>query len=421
MSASRIDLKDLAIRESEQVEWKENVADIDDVVATLCAFANDLANLGGGYVVCGAREAKDPHGFPVLVQTGLTATRLKEIEGKVMARCRERVSPSIAPLVDELPAADPERRILLFTMPASTTAHQFRRGNEGAKHFVRISRETLEARNGALRELLVRKGVAEPWDRSPCHHATVADIDLLALRDALQRMGLYREEIGVEPYLSDSLALSAFVPPLVVREPITRTLRPRNFAMLLFGREVQRFVPGAVSFFSVYEGTDRSVARGQRTELEGTLLGQLSNLLYLLQAQAVTLYDKENLSQPSVSKYPARALREALVNAVAHRDYQLYDPLRVTAFLDRIEIASPGGLPLGVRIGDLREGNVGPRWRNQTLAWFFNRLELAETEGQGLRTIRQTMHAAGNPPPRYDATEVRVLCTLPAHPRALGG
>ena len=68
-----IDLKVLATRESEQVEWKENVADVDDVVATLSAFANDWAKLGGGYVVCGAKEERDEHGFPRLAVVGLTA------------------------------------------------------------------------------------------------------------------------------------------------------------------------------------------------------------------------------------------------------------------------------------------------------------------------------------------------------------
>ena len=91
LSSPAVDLDQLAIRESEQVEWKENVAEIDDVVAVLSAFANDLANLGGGYVVCGAAERKDNNGFPSLVRTGLTASRLQEVEGKVLTRCRERV------------------------------------------------------------------------------------------------------------------------------------------------------------------------------------------------------------------------------------------------------------------------------------------------------------------------------------------
>ena len=93
-----LDLKLLSSRESEQVEWKESVADTGDVAKTLSAFANDWANLGGGYVVCGAKEEKDEHGFPRVAFSGLTANRLKEVEGKVLAACRDRVSPSIAPL-----------------------------------------------------------------------------------------------------------------------------------------------------------------------------------------------------------------------------------------------------------------------------------------------------------------------------------
>lgn len=93
----RIDLNELARRENEQTEWKENVADVDDVVATLTAFANDLQNLGGGYVVCGVREDKDEYGFPTLVRVGLTASRLKGLEGTVLSRCRDRVSPPITP------------------------------------------------------------------------------------------------------------------------------------------------------------------------------------------------------------------------------------------------------------------------------------------------------------------------------------
>jgi ATP-dependent DNA helicase RecG len=91
----RIDLKELATRESEQVEWKENVANIDEIIETAVAFSNDISNLGGGYIVCGAKETKDEHGFAKMERPGLSANRLKEIEGKFMTGCRERVSPPI--------------------------------------------------------------------------------------------------------------------------------------------------------------------------------------------------------------------------------------------------------------------------------------------------------------------------------------
>jgi ATP-dependent DNA helicase RecG len=412
-----VDLGELAVRESEQTEWKENVADIDDVVATLSAFANDLANLGGGYVVCGAREDKDPHGFPVLVRTGLAATRFKEVENVVLARCRERVSPPITPRIEELPSDGEGRRILVLIQPATGQAHTFRRDRDGAKHFVRVSRSTIEARNGVLRDLLVRKGALEPWDRRPCAGATVGDIDLLVLREGLERMDL-RGRRDAEAILSDTEPLHALLPPLCAREPLTGTLRPRNFALLLFGRSPQRFIPGAFAYFSRYPGKDRATSFAERHELVGSLLEQSTELQRLVRREATLLMDKTNLDSPNAERYPVRALQEALGNALAHRDYALYEPTRVTAFADRVEFLSPGGLPLGLTLAQLRKGSVAPRWRNQTLAWVFMKLGLAQGEGQGLATIRQAMRAGGSPPPRFEATEVDVTCTLRAHPSA---
>jgi len=413
----RIDLQELSRRESEQIEWKENVADIDDVVRTLSAFANDLQNLGGGYVVCGAREDRDVHGFPALVRTGLDAARLHELEGKVLTRCRDLVSPSIAPLVEQLAADDEGRRLLVFIQPATGHAHAFRGKSDGGKHWIRVSGHTIEARNGLLRDLQVRKGVLEPWDRRPCNGATLDDLDLLALRDTLQQMRMFSAAEGVEPYLSEQRQLSPFVPPLCVREPLTGVHRPRNFAVLLFGRETQRFIPGAVSLFSIYPGTDRSDPHSERREFAGNLLEQTRRLSEQLDVQTYTAFDKTDRAAPNATKYPQRALYEAMGNALAHRDYELPDPTRITVFADRIEILSPGSLPLGMDPIAFREGRSGPKWRNQTLAWFFNKLQIAQAEGQGIPTILRSMHEVGCPPPTFDVDDIRVLCILPAHPR----
>lgn len=415
----QLDLKALAARESEQVEWKENVADIDDVVATICAFANDLSNLGGGYVVCGAREETDAFGFPRLLRTGLTASRFKEVEGTVLTRCREQVTPPITPLVDELPADEADRRLLIFTVAATKDAHVFRRQGTGA-HYVRIGRSTRQARNGVLLQLLSAKGVVPPWDERPAPEATEADLDLLAIRDALQGMGLAEPARNVERYVSATEVLSPFIPPLCVREPISGALRPRNFALALFGRLPQRFIRGAVSYVSIYPGKDRAEPAAIRHELAGTLLEQIRAARQILDGQAVTVFDKANPERPNLELYPKRALLEALVNAFAHRDYMSAEPTRVTVFLDRIEFASPGGLPPGVSLATLRSGRpVGPKWRNRGLAWFFQKLELAQAEGQGIATIRSTLKAAGCPPPRFEASEVEVVCTLRPNPRGL--
>jgi predicted HTH transcriptional regulator len=259
MSAT-IDLKELAVRESEQVEWRKNVADEDDVVATICAFANDLANLGGGYVVCGAEETQDEHGFAKVEMVGLDAQTLKRVEGKVIKLCRDRVDPRIAPRVVELPHEDPARRIMVFVVPASPKAHVFRRRDDAGAYYVRVSRETIEARNRILREMLTRKGDIEPWDRQPCATAGVEDLDLLVLREALNRMGVFDKKEGVERYVSDTVKIDEFCPPLCAREPLTGTLRPRNFAMLLFGKDVLRTCRGRSQYS---RSTPAPIARRQ--------------------------------------------------------------------------------------------------------------------------------------------------------------
>jgi hypothetical protein len=104
-------------------------------------------------------------------------------------------------------------------------------------------------------------------------------------------------------------------------------------------------------------------------------------------------------------------------NALAHRDYELMDPVRVTAFADRVEIVSPGPLPLGVDAAAFERGEAPPKWRNQTLAWFFNRLQIAQAEGQGIPTILRSMREEGCPPPVFRTTALSVTCLLPANPR----
>lgn len=414
-----VDLKELARRESEQVEWKEGVADPEDVVRTLVAFANDLSNLGGGYVVCGAREVKDEHGFQRLEAVGLAAAQLREVEGRVLAGCRDRVSPPIVPLTEELPTADPSRRILVFTIAATRRAHTWRGSEQGSRHYVRIGRETREARNGVLLELLTRKGEIEDWDRRHPPGALTSELDLLALRDTLVRMGRAQVESPVEEYISADLTISVFVPALCAMDPLTRVLRPRNFALLLFGRVPQRRCLGAHAIFSVYPGIDRSSPVSIRHEIAGTVLQQAARLIALVEPEAHLVIDKEDRSNPHHPRYPIRALEEVIVNALVHRSYELPHPVRVTVFSDRVEIYSPGGLERANSLRLLEEGRPVPVWRNQALAWFFNQLGLAQAEGQGIATARRLMQALGSPPPEFEVTPDSVLCTLRANPKAL--
>lgn len=412
----KIDLSELSKRESERVEWKENVADIEDVIKTSVAFANDYSNLGGGYIVCGAKEAKDKHGFQKLDLVGLTANRLQEIEGKVLSDLREKASPPIVATIEEIPVSD-EKRILVFIIPATGSAHSFRaHGRDSSTYYIRIGRETREAKNGLLRELLVKKNQIEPWDKRLNTMATIDDIDLLSLREYLKEMYLWDNKKALEDYLSATERLSSFVPPLVGVEGLSQILRPRNFSLLLFSNEALKFFPGAHTILSIYQGVDRSEPTAERHQLTGNIVEQARKAISILNTEAVTAFDKRD-NTPNRLKYPIRALQEAVINSLVHRDYEIDQPTRITVFSDRIEIYSPGTLPRAIDKERFVLGKATPFWRNQSLAYFFNKLQLAQAEGQGIPTIIRSMKEEGCPDPKFEIGEESLTCILPAHPR----
>lgn len=414
---NQIDLKELATRESERVEWKENVADIHDLVRTAVAFSNDYSNLGGGYIVCGAHEKKDVHGFQAVELVGLTSSRIREIEGQFMTHCREKVEPPIVPvLYEEQIDGNPERRVVVFIVPSTGYAHCYRAdSNDASRYWVRLGKETREARDGILRELLVRKGQLPPWDKRMSSTAGQSDIDLIALRDTLQQINLWNPHKSIEDYLSTKEAISTFVPTLLVENGGNEP-RPRNFSVLLFGREALKHVSGAYVIFSVYRGKDRSEPTAERREITGSILDQIRKVLEQLMAEAYVAYDKTS-PQPNQTKYPIRALQEAAVNALVHRDYEIDQPVRITVFSDRIEIVSPGTLPRAIDEDRFRSGLAAPFWRNQALAYFLSRLQFAQAEGQGIPTIFRSMREEGCPEPTFLIEPERITCVLPAHPR----
>lgn len=414
---SLVDLSELANRESERVEWKLNVADPSKAVRTIVAFANDYSNLGGGYIVCGAEEIVDKAGFQAVNYIGMTSDRCKEIEGIVLSHCREHVDPEIVPVVDEIETEDEGRRILVFIIAATGQAHSYRSDkNNPSTYYIRIGRETREAKNGLLRELLVKKGNLEAWDRRGIASSEVDDLDLIALREHLQGMGLWDSHKPVEDYLSDTKQLSPFVPPLTVTDGLQDVRHPRNFAMLLFSNNPTRYITSAYCVYSVYPGVDRSESESQRVDITGDIVGQARKLLGLIDVESFTAFDKE-APNPNQQKYPMRALQEAIVNAVVHRDYEINQPVRVTVFADRVEVYSPGSLPRAIDKDKFQKGHATPYWRNQSLAYFFSKLQLAQAEGQGIPTIIRTMEEMGSPHPVFELGEESVTVVLPAHPR----
>ena len=416
-----IDLSELSLRESERVEWKENGDDIDvvkKIVKTISAFANDISNFGGGYVVCGAKEIKDDYGFPKVQYKGLTANKLKEIEGKVTQHCRDYIHPALSPIIEEIiNPEDSSTRILVFVILASPDAHIYRDG-QTSTYYVRISRETREAKNGILTQLLIKKQKIEYFDKRINNTATEADIDVLLFRDSMQQMGLLFPEKSLADYFSDREQIAELIAPLFVRTGLDNILRPRNFTLLMFGKKasITALFTEAYTVLSIYRGIDRSESTAERYIFTGSIIEQAKKSIELLNSQIYTAFDK-NSNKPNQVKYPNRALQEAVINAIVHRDYEIPEPIRITVFINRIEIQSPGALHWGVDREKFLQGRASPKWRNQSFAYLFNKLQLAQSEGQGIPTIIRTMKEEGCPAPIFEIESESLTCILPANPR----
>ena len=419
---STINLSELATQESAVVEWKENVADERKLVETVLAFSNDFLNLGGGYIVCGAKEITDTNGFKNVEYIGLTASRLEVIKKYITNTCfnPNKVNPPIIPKFEELDVPnDDTRKILVIIVDATSHAHTYKADYDTInkpRYFVRADSHTREANNGLLRELLRRKGQLEPWDKRINQKSSTTDIDEIVLRKYLQNMRLWSNNTAITDYLSDRAKIEEFIPPLLGRLGVDKPPHPKNFTLMVFGKSPIDFCAGAYAIFTIFDGIDKGKQQAETQWITGTIVEQANKLIELLNIESTIAIDKKS-DNANQSKYPKIALKEAVVNATVHRDYELEQPIRVEVYSDRVEIYSPGGLPFNIDKGKFQEGRAKAFWRNQAFGRIFHKLNLAQHQGSGIDKIITAMKEEGCPTPVFQVDDDSVTCILPAHPR----
>lgn len=415
-----IDLIELATKEGDMVEWKENVADERKLIETVVAFTNDFLNLGGGYIVCGAKEIVDINGFKSVEYIGLTASRLEKIKKYISDTCYNptKVNPPIITKFEEIEVPDDTtKRVLVIIVDATNNAHSYKADNDvRSRYFVRTDSDTRAATNGLERELLRRKGQLEAWDKRINQKASVLDIDELILRQYLQNMKLWSANKSLTDYLSDKEKIEEFIPPLLSRMGVDKPQHPKNFTLMVFGKSPIDFCVGAYSIFTIFDGIDKGKQQAETQWITGTVVEQTNKLIELLNIESTIAIDKgtENANQ---SKYPKIALKEAIVNAIVHRDYEIDQPTRVEIYSDRIEIYSPGGLPFNLDKHKFQAGKAKASWRNQAFGRIFHKLNLAQHQGSGIEKIITAMQEEGCPQPIFQIDDDSVTCILPAHPR----
>jgi ATP-dependent DNA helicase RecG len=236
------------------------------------------------------------------------------------------------------------------------------------------------------------------WERGIHPLATLDDID----RDRVNRYLSFRAERRIDlRYTSwEELLLGM---ECAARDPQTDALRPTNVGLLMFGRDPQLFIPQSEVVCIRYGdrlGVGKYVNRQNLTGTLPELIDKTAEFLKLYIQVGAEIVEFKRIDKP---EYPLEALREAVVNAVVHRDYSLEgETIRIFFYTDRVEIHSPGLLPSGIAFDDLIAMRAPSRPRNVLLAQFMRDLPgYMERVGAGIRFMVNEMRALELPDPEF--------------------
>ena len=396
--------------ESNRVEfkagWDELIA--ESVVRTACAFANDLLNLNGGYILLGVEEQE---GRPVLPPRGLGERSLDELQKKVRAACT-RIVPEYQPLVF-VEHFEARPLLILFCAGGDNRPYQApRKKGEGRAFYVRQGAETVEAQGDTLRQLMALTAKV-PFDDRRNLEATVRDLSPTLLRRFLAEVGSHLADSASED--------AALYRRLRIVAPVNAHEVPRNVGLLFFHEDPERFFPGA-RIDVVRFPDDASGDRLEERVFRGPLPEQIRASLDYLAGMSGTLVVKRR-DRPEADRtpaYPMEAVREALINAVYHRGYDgPPEPVKVYLYPDRLSITSYPGPHPGILAEHFAEGAELPAIpaRNRRIGDFLKELRLCETRGTGIPKIRRELRKNGSPPPefRFDEGRTYFEVTLPLH------
>ena len=191
---------------------------------------------------------------------------------------------------------------------------------------------------------------------------------------------------------------------------------PTVAGLLLFGRAPQRLLPQAQVKVARFRGDDVTGLIVDRAEIGGAVGPLIEAVTQFVTRNMRVGGVIEGLYRRDVPEYPIQAVREAVTNAIAHRDYRLAgQKVQVRMFDDRLEIESPGGLAGPVTLETLETRRYS---RNPRLAQAMYTLRLVEEMGTGIRRIKRALGALGSGPPTFVSDRAAFLIRLPALPLA---
>lgn len=190
---------------------------------------------------------------------------------------------------------------------------------------------------------------------------------------------------------------------------------PTVAGVLLFGKRPQAFLPQSGIVFVKFPGTEptseaEEAVYGRRDELVGSLARMVERAWNIVWEEMSVGAAVNGLEREELTEYPRFAVREALINAVAHRDYRIRGRrIEIRMYSNRMEIISPGSLPGYITLDNLVEEHFSrnPRIVNGLFQWGY-----IEELGLGIDRMIEEMVQAGHPPPKFRATSHTFTVTL---------
>ncbi|MES2642915.1 MAG: RNA-binding domain-containing protein [Myxococcota bacterium] len=386
------------------------------VLHTLCAFANDHDNLGGGYIVIGVAEQD---GRPVLPPVGLPPGSLDAIQKELLNLGHTAIEPSYHPIV--APYEVDGRHILVLWAPGAQ-ARPYRAKESLAKYerdsswFIRNGARTVVGRASDQLGLISLADTA-PFDERVNKYATVADLDR-------GLMVAFLEEVR-----SDLRGPAATLPLVELGRRMhvvagwSEWTYPLNVGLLFFNSAPHRFFPGTqIDVVWVPEGPGASPLTEK--EFRGPIHHILREALDYINRNYVSVTvigHADRAEADRVSNFPLDAIQEALVNAMYHRAYDERKPVEVRIGRNELSVRSYPGPDRSVKLEALRAGRAMPRrYRNRRIGEMLEELDLTEGRGTGISKIIGAMRENGSPPAVFEFDEHHdyFLVTLPVHPKA---
>lgn len=406
MTTTRVELLEI-IRNGENsgVEFKRDVLQNHDLAKELVA----LANLEGGIVLLGVEDDGSI--------CGLTRPRLEEW---VMTTCRDKIRPGVIPFFETIRDVDQGRDVAVVRVPRGVDVHTLWHNNRHT-YYIRVGSQSREPTPEELRRLFQQRRMLRA-ELQPVAGVTLADLDLRRLKDYF---GTIRQQAVPED--NDTRAWESLLlnTEIMAEEGVTLA------GVILFAQNPNRFVPHAGLDAAAFPGREKDYAALERAGIRGPMVPLLDSDRRLVEAGLVeqsvefirrntgvvaTLQDGARRLERPV--YPPEAVREAVVNALIHRDYLLaHTDIELAIYENRIEIVSPGRLSNGITPARMRAGCRASR--NQLIKDVMRDYGYLEHMGMGIpRKIIRGMRDHNGTEPDLVEDDERFIVRLFAAPPA---